>query len=467
MAHRPTDPRPYFECVDATKDIDISFRVANHDIITSAEVAVLYGISTVWTKKIQKGTTEVRVVEPVIYVPGETTYTLTERFDTIAGVYNVKVPDEYDHSIGYTYNKADNAITITVPASIEIDQYFYVEGFRNETCTFTVKGGNGDDSIVTLRIPAKKLSNGRDYKWKILKLNGESVDNREFFFSTKAEPTVSITAPTGDKIKSVSAEFIGSCDAEIEYYRWELRDEYGVLVYNTGDIYNSNLSCAYEEFFSGDTITANLYVKVKMYPSEFIASKTYNIAYEVYENIITTKVKNNEQKNRVEVDFTGLSYIGGRTSYKQYNLENGKLHIDAGEYIIWDEKDGSALNIPAGTGYSLKFLLDNEFFGTIMEINDAAGAFSFGYDGKFWHEVDGTKNYITSPTDDFASASMFQSTDYSAGDELFKFYMTDEVDFDDANTMIKIDDRTFSYWWFLSYENGSVTITKGDDTLGT
>lgn len=467
MAHRPTNPSPYFERVDATGDIDLKFRIADHDVVTSAKVIVRsnnlsgYSFPIVCALELSAGKLTVTNQTESFKSDGSSLVSLSKNFLSVSGVRVNGLS-----TTSYTYNAESNSIlfseapsagaTVIVIGSISVSGDWQGE----------IKGGNGDYSFVNMKIPAGTLENGKDYKWKIDQLNGTAVDNREFFFSTKRLPTVAVTEPSGDKITSVSANFSGSCDDDVEYYRWEIRDEDGSLIFGTENIYNSNLTCSYSGFFSGDSVTAYLYVKVKMRQEELSANKTYSVEYAVYGNPITVKTSNDSYHNRVEIDFTGLSYVGGRASSDRYSLSNGILHLDDGEYVTWDNRDGTDLVIPGGTGYSLKFKLDVGFCGTIMEINDASGAFKFGYDGAFWYEINGVREAVDMSAW-FSKASMFQPSGSSDNDKIYTFGVADTIDFSSAGTVIKIADGTFAYWWYLKYYNNQVSITKGGAVSGT
>lgn len=293
MAHRPTNPSPYFERVDATGDIDLKFRIADHDTVTSAKVIVrsndLSGDSfpTACVLELSDGKLTATNQTESFKSDGSASAVLTKAFLSISSVtidgtattsytYNAEA-----HSVSFTKAPSKNAVVI-VTGSISVPGDWQSE----------VNGGNGDYSFVNMTIPAGTLENGKDYKWQIDKLNGASVDNREFFFSTKAMPTVSITAPTGDKITTVSASFSGNCDDDIEYYRYEVRDEDNAVIDKTENIYNANLSYVCSGLFAGDVITVYLYVKVKMRADELVASKTYEIDYALYGSQTTVKIDN-------------------------------------------------------------------------------------------------------------------------------------------------------------------------------
>ena len=466
MAHRPTNPSPYFERVDATGDIDLKFRIADHDTVTSAKVIVrsndLSGDSfpTACVLELSDGKLTATNQTESFKSDGSASAVLTKAFLSISSVtidgtaitsytYNAEA-----HSVSFTKAPSKNAVVI-VTGSISVPGDWQSE----------VNGGNGDYSFVNMTIPAGTLENGKDYKWQIDKLNGASVDNREFFFSTKAMPTVSIAAPTGDKITTVSASFSGNCDDDIEYYRYEVRDEDNAVIDKTENIYNANLSYVCSGLFAGDVITVYLYVKVKMRADELVASKTYEIDYALYGSQTTVEIDNDPYHNRVLVDFTGMSFIGGKTSAGNYELSDGNIHVDNGEYLLWDDKDSRPLDIPAGTGYSIKFKLDTGFYGVIAEINDAAGSFTFGYDGGFWYTVGGVKTPIDMSSW-FSTASMFQPASASQSNKIFVFNTNETIDFTDRNTVIRLSDAAVKYWWYLKYYNNQISVVRGEEVNG-
>ena len=389
MAHRPTNPSPYFECVDAGKDIDVRFLIANHDVVTSAKIKVM-----------------------------------KNDLDAESNTFPVVTKIEWSGS---------------------------------------VYGGNGDDSFVDIVIPKNTLSNGTEYKWAIELLNGEAVDNREFYFKAEATPVVSIDSPADDTISSVSASFSGSCNGEIEYYRWVMSDDSGSIIDETDNLYDVNLKYEYTGLFPGSDVTVTLYIKTKMRHDELSASRTYTVDYELYNSNINIGVESDAMNNRAVVDFKGMSFIQGISGVSDYELDgNGLVHVKSGSTIEWNSKDDKDLKIPNGVGYSTKFKLDDCLYGTIVEINDDSGEFRFGYDGAFYYTINGVETRIDMSTW-FSNESMFQSSTSDANtDVIYHFNVSQTINFDDDNTFVKIRDAVFLYWWYLTYYNGNVRIVKGE-----
>ena len=467
MAHRPTNPSPYFERVDATKDIDVKFMVADHDTVASAKVIVrsnnLSGgiFPTACELTLSNGKLRATNCTERVVSDGSNTISMSVDFESISSV-----TVGGSTTTAYNYSRDSHQMYLAnAPASgteIVVVGDAYISGdWQTKVC-----GGNGEDSFVKMCIPANTLTNGNEYKWQVEKLNDVSVDNREFYFCTKATPIVTIATPAGDEITSESAIFSGVCEDDIEYYRWEIRDEDGDIIDETENIYNSNLDYMYSGLFAGDIISVSLYVKIKMQAEEAVSTKEYSINYSVYNNQITVKTVNDPYNNSLKIDFTGLSYIGGRSSALKYTLADGIVHIDDGEYLQWNDKSGEPLQLPDGTGYSIKFKLDTGFCGTIMEVNDASGAFKFGYDGAFWYEINGVREAVDMSAW-FSKASMFQPSGSSDNDKIYTFGVADTIDFSSAGTVIKIADGTFAYWWYLKYYNNQVFITKGGAVSGT
>ena len=125
----------------------------------------------------------------------------------------------------------------------------------------------------------------------------------------------------------------------------------------------------------------------------------------------------------------------------------------------------SMADIPAGTGYSIKFKLDTGFYGVIAEINDAAGSFTFGYDGGFWYTVGGVKTPIDMSSW-FSTASMFQPASASQSNKIFVFNTNETIDFTDSNTVIRFSDAAVKYWWYLKYYNNQISVVRGEEVNG-
>lgn len=462
MAHRPTNPSPYFECVDATKDIDVRFLIANHDVVTSAKIKVM-------KNDLDTSTDTFPVVAEIELSDGTLrAYGASEKHTSSGSESLMLGYDFYEvtsilvdgKSTSYAY--AASTKTVTFNSAPESGKPIVVNGNINIPGDWrtSISGGNGNESFVKMQIPANLLANGTEYKWSISMLNGEAVDNREFYFKTSALPTVSIIYPAGDKIESVSADFVGSCDGDIEYYRWEIRNSDGDIIESTDHIYDVNLKHSYTGLFSGIDISVTLYVKTKMRSDEISASKSYAVDYDIYNSNVMIDVNPDPMRNRIAVDFTGMSYIPGKSSENRYELSNGCVHIDAGDSIVWNSKDENDLEIPSDTGYSLKFKLDDGFCGLIVEINDESGSFKFGYDGSFYYTKDNVETKIDMSAW-FVDALMFQSS-ATDGDYTYKFSESQTVNFDDSNTFVKVRDGACLYWWYLIYDGTNVSIVKGE-----
>ena len=98
----------------------------------------------------------------------------------------------------------------------------------------------------------------------------------------------------------------------------------------------------------------------------------------------------------------------------------------------------------------------------IAEINDAAGSFTFGYDGGFWYTVGGVKTPIDMSSW-FSTASMFQPASASQSNKIFVFNTNETIDFTDSNTVIRFSDAAVKYWWYLKYYNNQISVVRGEE----
>lgn len=230
---------------------------------------------------------------------------------------------------------------------------------------------NGNVNLLSVSIPANKLTSGTEYKWTITSYWGTSTttdyfESYENVFYAYSVPVVTIkTIPATMDYKSYT--FSGSATTvagvSIERFGWLLmnKDTGEVLVdtITSNNIYSSQMQLYYDGFFTNNTYT----IKLKCWFSNGVSAESDTEEFSVeYETVDASGFVNgyNTCDGGMLVEWPDVNYIPssvtGSVSLVENDFVNGTVaDIEKGASIVFNQSNGETLQIPSSSTIVISF----------------------------------------------------------------------------------------------------------------
>ena len=203
---------------------------------------------------------------------------------------------------------------------------------------------------------SKGLSNGNEYRIVITQYWSEGgttksvTQNSPSVFITRAKPTLSIS-PSSSTLTSVSQTFTGAYaqaqNDSLAWVRWILSDHTsGEVLEDTGVIYTSVMSFAYDGLFNGESYDLKLTVETEN-GVQAEATGTYSVAYTSPTSLGEIDVQcQPDNSAKVQwakpLDIPGTLSGSGNATYDEHGIT-----FTGSKQATWDTVNGESMNIPA------------------------------------------------------------------------------------------------------------------------
>ena len=180
------------------------------------------------------------------------------------------------------------------------------------------------------------------------------------------------------KIKNSFQQFWTITDSPVKWYQWTIYDGVGNQVYQTEQIYSSNIYLEYGEFF--DKIY-EIRLKIQ-YQNDYIQEKGYTINIE-HESMSGSELllEVDFQKRAIKVDYTNIkSFTPIINGFIKYTTEGVK--IAEGGYLTYSTENSVLQDLNPAVNWTFKGKFGQDFYGNILSITIDSIPYVLRYDGE-------------------------------------------------------------------------------------
>ena len=164
--------------------------------------------------------------------------------------------------------------------------------------------------------------------------------------------------------KNSFQQFWTTTDSPVKWYQWTIYDGVGNQVYQTEQIYSSNIYLEYGEFF--DKIY-EIHLKIQ-YQNDYVQEKSYVINIE-HESMSGSELlpEVDFQKRAIKVDYTNIkSFTPIINGFIKYTTEGVK--IAEGGYLTYNTKDSVLKDLDPAVNWTFKGKFGQDFYGNIFSV---------------------------------------------------------------------------------------------------
>ena len=184
---------------------------------------------------------------------------------------------------------------------------------------------------------------------------GGSANNESFFESVTLDSKI---------FKNSFQQFWTITDSPVKWYQWTIYDDVGNQVYQTEQIYSSNIYLEYGEFFNK---TYEIHLKIQ-YQNDYIQEKSYVINIE-HESMSGSELlpEVDFQKRAIKVDYTDItSFTPIIDKSIKYTTEG--VEIAEGGSLTYSTMDSVLKDLKPAVNWTFKGKFGQDFYGNIFSV---------------------------------------------------------------------------------------------------
>ena len=270
--------------------------------------------------------------------------------------------------------------------------------------------------------------------------------------------------------KNSFQQFWTTTDSPIKWYQWTIYDDVGNQVYQTEQIYSSNIYLEYGEFF--DKIY-EIRLKIQ-YQNDYIQEKSYVINIE-HESMSDSELlpEVDFQKRAIKIDYTKIkSYTPIKVGSIKYTTEG--VEIVEGGSLTYGTENSVLKDLNPAVNWTFKGKFGQDFYGNIFSVTIDSIPYVLRYNGEddyfYWNNErigtwsTGSEEVLFISTTDSLNVSYRTVVGTIDGDDttpIVGFYYNDflkdkdfTIRYDKETLILGIGEESYSEKEGYSYSNG-------------
>ena len=214
--------------------------------------------------------------------------------------------------------------------------------------------------------------------WQTNGLKHEVAGNGASFEKIEANSDLNM------KMKNSFQQFWTKIYSPIKWYQWTIYDSVGSQVYQTEQIYSSNIYLEYGEFFNK---TYEIHLKIQ-YQNNYIQEKSYIINIE-HESMSDSELlpKVDFHKRAIKVDYTDIKFFTPIID-KTIKYTTEGVEIAEGGSLTYSTEDSVLKDLNPAVDWTFKGKFGQDFYGNIFSIKIDDANYILKFNGEddyfFW-----------------------------------------------------------------------------------
>ncbi len=356
---------------------------------------------------------------------------------------------------------------------------FYGTDSKGKMQTFTA------NKITASQLSSAGITNGYANGYKIIITQWWGATNTTSItqtspsvFYTRATPTldISINGDTPEDYTDINPYTSRSISFDGTFYqangdtvslaRWILSEEDNTEnpIVDTGDIETQLLQLNYDGLFSGTTYAVRLIVQTSSGVTVDTGFQDFYVEYAVSQDAGTVNVCHNSGQNYVQLNWSPLGIISGWTQSGNPTVSGGKLYLDEGDSVVFNEMNipspwsfawRGSVGVSGGNTYDIVELTDNS--NGLYKLSVSKSFVKFSYSGNIIFQRNFDAGYTAHSSDMFTIA--VTPTKYYIRHETFTGGTIPAEDLYPSNSLYPSDVTAAvkQYSGDLSYSQTSIT----------
>lgn len=242
------------------------------------------------------------------------------------------------------------AYQITIYDNDATSTQLYTTGQQNLASPFygTDQSGNivrfDAPSISADALASAGITNGNPYKiiitqwWSATESIAQTSASP---FLARSAPTLTLTAlpsPITTRDYTFSANYTQAQGDAVAWVRWQIQDESGNTLLDTGNVYTALIQTTYDGFFTGETYAIQCAVETQNGIVVNTGWTQFSVSYPVQPPNGVLTVCQMGKQSALGLNWSGVSTMVG-TASGAYALHNGELYLYSGSSVNWTEQN--------------------------------------------------------------------------------------------------------------------------------